>query len=338
MKSLSITKYHINILFATLFLCITGCSQPQSTIDIENEVAKINDNINKTEEEYKKYGGVVKSLIGIRLNILKNTKEMLEQKKTGINRFIKISYTVDGKTYNISEDNAKIIKNIDEQIQTEEKNLNEALKELDRSGGLVQAINAMKVATMKNTIAILDQKRTLLKFGIPLFEVSPVAKQEKTKEEKGKITKDETEMKAEIARHEEEQKIQVMRDSLDVVLFKLELLPKNYRVQRFNNELKCGFIYKNKSQKDIRAFTGYTVFKDLFDREFYRARLTYEGTLKANEEKKQLDRVMEMNEFNEAHRKLMTTSLDNMKIEFVHEAILFTDGTKLGNISQESNN
>lgn len=158
-----------------------GCSQPQSTAEIDKDIATINESIKKDTEDYNKFGGLVKSLIAIRLNVNKNTKAMLEQKKMGLNRFININYTVEGKPYKFTEDVSVLLKNLENQITQEERTLNIYENELQRSGGLVQAINAMKVATQKNTIVMLNQKMLFVKYSIPLYEISSVGKNTKDK-------------------------------------------------------------------------------------------------------------------------------------------------------------
>ncbi|MGO9620072.1 MAG: hypothetical protein ACLPT6_01535 [Desulfobaccales bacterium] len=172
---MTLIKGRLILFWYCIFLIIPcGCSQPQSTAEIDKDIAIINGNINKDMEDYNNSGGLVKSLIAIRLNINKNTKAMLEQKKTGLNRFININYTVDGKPYILTEDVSPMLKELKNQISQEERSLNTYDNELQRSGGLVQAVNAMKVASQQNTIVMLNQKMLFLKYGIPLYEISSI--------------------------------------------------------------------------------------------------------------------------------------------------------------------
>ena len=189
-------KGHLSVFCSLIFLMsILGCSQPQSTTELDKDIATLEDNIKNDMGDYNKSGGLVRSLIAIRLNINKNTKAMLEQKKIGLNRFININYGVEGKPYQITGDVTKTLQDLENQITQEERKLNTYEIELQRSGGLVQAINAMKVATQKNTIVMLNQKVIFIKYGIPLYEISSVGKDIKDKID---VTKESTPKQTEI--------------------------------------------------------------------------------------------------------------------------------------------
>jgi hypothetical protein len=237
---------------------LLGCSQPQSTAEIDKDIATIDENIKKDTEDYNKFGGLVKSLIAIRLNVNKNTKAMLEQKKTGLNRFININYTVDGKPYKYTEDVSRMLKDLENQITQEERNLIIYENELQRSGGLVQAINVMKVASQKNTIVMLNQKMLFVKYGIPLYEISSVGKGTKDKIEvikENTSQKTETDIKKEMESAFEKE---YLSNYLEIYDFKASM------VQSILEGKVPGVVFKlkNKGDKTLDEVVVTVYFKD----------------------------------------------------------------------------
>ena len=239
-------------------MSLLGCSQPQSTADIDKDIATIDENIKKDTEDYNKFGGLVKSLIAIRLNVNKNTKAMLEQKKIGFNRFININYTVDGKPYKFSEDVSPMLKALENQISQEERNLNTYENELQRSGGLIQAINAMKVSSQKNTIVMLNQKMLFVKYGIPLYEISSERKNNKDKVE---VTKESTPKQTEMDIKKEMQ----TAFEKEYMINYLELYDFDASVKHDISEGKIpGVVFKlkNKGDKTLDEVVVTVYFKD----------------------------------------------------------------------------
>jgi hypothetical protein len=257
---MNLMKGCLIVFLSFISMCyLLGCSKPQSTSDLDKDIASIDEKIKKDTEDYNKFGGLVKSLIAIRLNANKNTKAMLEQKKSGLNRFINISYTVDGKPYKLSEDTGPILKNLEYQITQEERKLNMYENELQRSGGLVQAINAMKVATQKNTIAVLNQKMLFVKYGIPLYEISAIDKGTKDKIE---VTKENTSQKTETnIKKEMETAVQreYINNNLELYDFKASI------VQSLLDGKVPGVVFKlkNNGDKTLDEVVVTVYFKDV---------------------------------------------------------------------------
>jgi len=256
---MNLMKGRLTVFFSFIFICyLLGCSQPQSTTELDKDIATIDEKIKKDTEDYDKFGGLVKNLIAIRLNANKNTKAMLEQKKSGLNRFINITYTVDGKPYKLSEDTGPILKNLENQLNQEERKLNMYENELQRSGGLVQAINAMKVATQQNTIAMLNQKMLFVKYGIPLYELSAI---EKGTKDRIALTKENTTQKTETdIKKEMETAVQreYINNYLELYDFKASL------VQSVLDGRVPGVVFKlrNKGDKVLDEVVVTVYFKD----------------------------------------------------------------------------
>lgn len=164
--------------FRTLFLLtllLAGCSKVPSTIDIESDINLLDNEIKEAIATVQDYsGGLLSILAKVRLETLKSTKTMLEQKKTGLKRYIPIAYTIDGKKYSPPENKNNLLQELERDINELKENIARAEKENNKyTGGLLSILYLTQIATEKNSIAFLEQKRLLLKHDIPYYSVLP---------------------------------------------------------------------------------------------------------------------------------------------------------------------
>ena len=161
-------------MFRMLFLCLlilTGCSEIPSTDKIDKDIATIESEIKEAKGVIEKYsGGLLKKMAQIRLEVLKSTKTMLNQKKIGLNRYIPISYSINGKKYTPPNNKSELILELSQEIKKLESDLLNAHEESSRySGGFLKLTSLMQEATVKNTIAFAEQRYFLLKHDVPYF-------------------------------------------------------------------------------------------------------------------------------------------------------------------------
>lgn len=155
-------------------ICLfAGCSKVPLSEDIENDIAVIDKEIDDTIFAMRNYSAdILVKLANVRLETLKSTKNMLEQKNTGIKRYIPVSYSVDGEKYNSPKDKTEILKKIDTDLCELRDDLMNSELESDRYiGGLLKILALTKVVTLKNSIAFLEQKKLLLKYDIPFYAI-----------------------------------------------------------------------------------------------------------------------------------------------------------------------
>jgi hypothetical protein len=91
-------------------------------------------------------------------------------------------------------------------------------------------------------------------------------------------------------------------------------------------------VYKNGAAKPVRAFTGQVRFTDLFGKPIYESSLTISDEIAAGAEAKWVGQI-EYNQFIDAQRDLYVTPLENMKVEWLPNSILYSDGTSVGKAS-----
>lgn len=170
-----------------LGIFVGGVVEAQSKGDsgLEKDIQALSLQIDEAQKENAQYsGGLVKTLIILRLQILKNTKAMLEQKKYALKHGIPVKYTYKGEIYHPISADQTIIQGIESDIRDQRTELSKAEAENAKySGGLVKAMILSQIATIKNTIAMLEQRKLTIKYGIPLLAL-PKEQPEEAKEEK----------------------------------------------------------------------------------------------------------------------------------------------------------
>ena len=168
---------HLKVYFLVAIL-LSGCSDIPSTENLNNDISLLNKEIKETEITSQKYsGGLILALIEIKLKTLQSTKAMLEQKTKGYNRYIPISYSIDGKEYSPPSNKNVLLQELKQDMQKLKNNLEKVEKENNRySGGLIKITLMMQATTIKNSIAFLEQKQLLLKYDIPYYEILPNSK------------------------------------------------------------------------------------------------------------------------------------------------------------------
>jgi len=164
----------LTVLITAVFLLSgTGHTQTGDILHLEElkeDIETVSLQIAKAEKENARYaGGLVKTLIILRLQILNNTKAMLEQKKYALIHGIPVHYTYRDEIYIPTPADSATIQIIESDIKVQQKRLAKAEAEDEKySGGLVKAMIASQICTIKNTIAMLEQKKMIAKYGIPI--------------------------------------------------------------------------------------------------------------------------------------------------------------------------
>lgn len=146
-------------------------AEVQPTGEIKADIASIDAEIRRLEEEDVKFsGGLVKALIGSELHIYRQTRAMLQQRARSWLFGIGLSFTVDGKPF-VSPANApEQLAAVEREVAETRAKVADAEAEAARySGGLVQAMSLATAATVRNTLAMLEQHRLALKYSLPQY-------------------------------------------------------------------------------------------------------------------------------------------------------------------------
>jgi len=97
----------------------------------------------------------------------------------------------------------------------------------------------------------------------------------------------------------------------------------------YHDVIEVVFIFENKGSRDIKAFKGEAIFKDAFGEAIKTSNLVYDGGIKAGQRKKWYGDIR-YNRFMNDQVRFKNTELENMKFEWRPEAIIFSDGSRMG--------
>ena len=156
-------------------MLFSGCSNIPSTEEIDKDISLLNEEISNAQATAQEYSrGLLAVLATVRLETLKTTKVMLEQKKNGYKRFIPLTYSIDGKRYSPPENKDNLLNDLNNDLESLQEDLTKAEKESAQyGGGLLGVFSLTQVATVKNSIAFLKQRSLLLKYDIPYYSLIP---------------------------------------------------------------------------------------------------------------------------------------------------------------------
>lgn len=138
-----------------------------------------------------------------------------------------------------------------------------------------------------------------------------------------KKQEEEQERLAEQAKIEEAERIKRLGEALTVGLFAKDFMKYNYQ-----EYITYKFAFQNKTDKDIRAFTGTIYINDLFDKEITNFSLTYDDGVPANSTKN-WNAQTDYNQFIDKDVTLKGKDIDDLKIKWVPEKIIFSDNSTL---------
>lgn len=101
----------------------------------------------------------------------------------------------------------------------------------------------------------------------------------------------------------------------------------NYRAGEAGDMIELTFRFQSLLDRDIRAFKGQAVFKDLFDELILTVNLTHENGL-PKMGTADWQGGIQFNQFQESHQRLLSVDSNDMTVAFVCESIIYTDGTR----------
>ena len=137
--------------------------QQQEVTDLRGELELVQASIaSAVDEDLKRAGGVIKSLIAYRLEILRINEALLQQRIQAIESGASINLVV-----NASEPDPERAAELLEDIEAQRIRVDEARQKAEQySGGLVRAMALSTAAKASNTLAILEQQYFAAKYGI----------------------------------------------------------------------------------------------------------------------------------------------------------------------------
>jgi len=308
--------------FLIIILSLSACSsrklspeKQEKILELKNEIIEIENEIKNAETKLSQFdNGLLGALIEARIEILKTNKALVDQRISSIKAGVSIKYEIAGTKPNINE--ADLIK---VEIDSQKKQLEKSKKELeDYSGGLIAAMKYAEIATTEQTIALLTQKYLILKYGLAMPYIKEPGQKAITKaSRKEKYTT--------IKKSSEKSSKDISKEIITV-----NLLKKYYTKQDYQDYILLDVKFNVVGlDKPARAIKGILIFEDLFGEAMLRLRWTIDDPVSPGQTKEISGSGFEYNMFNDSHKWVRVTALQDMKASFVVTNILYQDGTTI---------
>jgi len=139
----------------------------QSTAEIDKSIGELRLTLKQADSDDALYsGGLIKGLIALRAETIRDTIAMLEQKRQSLLHRVCLEYQIAGAASKPAS--AEELQNILQDMARTEKEIERARAEgAMYSGGLIKGLIAVRIATEQQTLAGLNQHYLLAKYGIP---------------------------------------------------------------------------------------------------------------------------------------------------------------------------
>jgi len=322
--------------FVGVVVVLAGCVPTARTQDlaaVQSDLSAVQSETKIAQTEDVRYtGGLIKTLIATRIAMLRQTEAMLEQKLLSLKLGIATSYAVDGKAFSLPASASQMLADVENEILASEAKIHKQEAEAARySGGLVQAMSFTALETMRQTHAMLEQKRVSLKYGLPQYigfidaknSGSPLVASAKTP-----ITD------ASPSKGSQQTSSDELRKIITLAVVEKSFVSADSQSRRYQALLTLKCSYQNASERDIRAFTGTIIFQDLFGKEIYRVSVTISDPIKAGQQST-WNGTVNYNQFVEAQQRFRAAELRDMQVVWAPASIIFADGTRIGERSEK---
>jgi hypothetical protein len=139
-----------------------------STTEIDSDIAEVRNQITAAEADSKSHpDGAINIVVSLRLQTLRLTEAMLEQKRESLLRRIQLNYVINNQLP--QSPNRQLVSVIETDLTRESAKLDKDQADADRSaGGLIQALALTTTATDRLTIAALRLSYYQAKYGLAL--------------------------------------------------------------------------------------------------------------------------------------------------------------------------
>ena len=170
-------RCHLTLSFLFIAIVVSATAGAAVTEAQEQEITQLLAERERVEaeivlatEDHERYaGGLIKSLIATRLEVLRTTSALLQQRVHAIQSGAEIDIVVSG-----SDPDPDLAARLLPEIEAQRAKVEAARQEAARySGGLVQAMGLSTAATLANTLALLEQRYLAAEYGLPTPGIRP---------------------------------------------------------------------------------------------------------------------------------------------------------------------
>ena len=139
--------------------------------NINRDVDNLQNKISEATSDYEKYdGGLIKNLLKTRLEILRATFDLLQQRKAADKYNVSINYKGVEHPYKNESHKQQLLNQIDKEIKKQRTELIKTKAKSEMySGGLIKTLLETSVVTIQMGIDLLETKRLAIEYDVPLF-------------------------------------------------------------------------------------------------------------------------------------------------------------------------
>lgn len=304
------------LMVAALSSCLSAAPSAEDLQKIESlraELVELDAEISDAEQKNARLaGGLVKALVEARIEILRTTHALVQQRIHALESGAKITFEVAG-----AKPDAELAERLSREMEDQLSKLEAARQEADRySGGLVSAMKQATVATQEQTLAMLHQRLLAAKYGLPTALPSSTAK---TSESQGSISSDNRSQPGGIAKTPA-----AAKEMINVRLLKKQFSKQDYQDYIFF-DIEFTAIGL---EKPARAIKGVLNLQDLFGEAKMKLNWTIDEPLSPNQKAVAQGTGFKYNQFIDEHHWVLTTDLEDMTASFTVKSILYADGSR----------
>jgi len=295
------------LIFTLAILSFDALSSSRSSV--KQDLLNIKQQIKEATEKSNQYtGGLIKSLVDLRIELLQINKSILEGKKISQNR-----------NFTTKPDNKKA-NEIFEDLVSLKKEIDDKKKESDGyRGGLIKAMLESAIATSETSLAMLQAEYYKSKYGIYWMPQAKVSSSNVDQPKSKKVT----------SRAKNKSKNISTSNKFLVPM----LVDKRYQARDFSAGISDSSIWfdiewdTSKLVKPIRAIKGVVVLSDLFDEEKFRIGWTINNELIPGQNFAENGMGFEYNQFRDSHKWVRQTDIKDIKISYEVKSVIYKDGS-----------
>jgi len=309
----------IGVLLISLLLsfsCNLGLN-PEEREQVEilhSELEKVDKEVVAAQAELSNYGGgLIQGLLLARIEILKTTEALIQQRIQAIEG--KAPVSIQTLASNQDLDRAEKLAT---EINKQEVKLREAEIEAGKySGGLLRALALSTVATQAQTLAMLRQQFLISRLGLsfPTYKIDTSSQTPSNKEINA----------SPVAVGKNLPKSKKLEDDI----ISVNLIHKDFTKQEYQEFIFFNLQYTASGlDKPARAIKGLLNLNDLFGERKFALRWTIDKPIKPGETIEEKGQGFKFSPFVDSHQWVRNTQISDMKTTFTVSSILYQDGTR----------
>jgi hypothetical protein len=285
--------------------------QQAELLALRKEVDRIGQEVGAAKQQDDKYsGGLIKAQIQSRIEIMRSTLALLEHRIAALETGARF---VPKEVGGVPPADATTLQSLETEIVASKERIAGTTAQSDRYiGGLIKAQIDSTRATQEQTLAMLEQRYLMAKYGMTHVAARPS-----------------TEVRTSSTTTVGEKKPAIKEPSLAETILTINLLSKRRVKQKYDEMLILDMdVTAAGLDRPARAIKGVLKVTDLFGDEKVLINWDFDNSLAPGGTVRERDKGLKYNQFRDQDRWLDSTEQQNMKVTFTVKSILYEDGSR----------